>query len=104
MKFLTSQKKMVNGCAVRTESYITFRSKAKDRLGIQLGRLRVPKLSIHTKEEKWPWSQLQQQQQQQQLHQFPNQRLIVNIKSLKIQKTSPQVQARSIAKTKTATK
>jgi len=44
---------------------IIFRSKAKDRLGIQLGRRRVPKLSIHPRKEKWPWSQLQQQQQQQ---------------------------------------
>ena len=52
MKSLALQKKVVNGCAVKIDGCTIFRSKAEDRLGIQLGRLQVPKQFIHPKGEK----------------------------------------------------
>lgn len=60
MSFLTSQMKPVYGGAVRIESYIIFKLKAMVKLGMELERQLVLKLSIHLKEEKCPYRLLNQ--------------------------------------------
>lgn len=50
--FFILSKKLVNVYAMRKEDYISYQSKAKDRLSIELGMLRVSILSTFEKEEK----------------------------------------------------